>query len=127
MRAQETTTYLARSLRLQHLVRVVLLVLFLCQLLTDRVCGAEDAADPYDTLYDVIMTRHGPDGKSYAENETSPAIFAWSEFPFDDKTFKKFNPAMDAFAALPQEKIEAYSDVKRALLQRVRSIKSAEP
>ena len=77
-----------------------------------------DAADPYNVLYDVIMTRHGKDGKSYAQNETSPAIFAWSEFPFDDKTFGKFNAALDAFAALPQENIDEYSDVKRALLQR---------
>ncbi len=109
---------MARSLRLQRLVRVALLALFLGQLLTGGVRGAEDASDPYDTLYDVIMTRHGPDGKSYAQNDTTPAIFAWSEFPFDDKTFKKFNTALDAFAALPQEKIEEYSDVRRALLQR---------
>jgi hypothetical protein len=81
-------------------------------------CGAKDAADPYDTLYDVIMTRYGPDGKSYGENESSPAIWRSSEFPFGDKTYKKFNAALGAFAALPQAKIEAYSDVKRALLQR---------
>ncbi|MBC8291407.1 MAG: M56 family metallopeptidase [Planctomycetes bacterium] len=77
----------------------------------------KNQTDPYDELYDVLMTRW-KDGKSYAQNETSPAIFSWSEFPFDDTTFEKFNAAMDAFAALPQEKIEAYSDVKRALLQR---------
>jgi len=41
-----------------------------------------------------------------------------SEFPFGDKTYKKFNAALDAFAAIPQSKIAAYSDVKRALLQR---------
>ncbi len=52
MTSQETTTYLARSLRLQRLARAALLVLFLGQLLTGRVRGAEDAADPYDTLYE---------------------------------------------------------------------------
>ena len=118
MTSQETTTYLARSLRLPHPVRVALLALFLGQLLTDGVRGAEDAADPYNVLHDVIMTRYGKDGKSYAENETAPVIFKWSDFPFGDKTFKKFNAALDAFAALPQAKIEAYSDIKRALLQR---------
>jgi hypothetical protein len=112
------TTYLAPSLMPRHLVRVALLSLILGQLLIGRVCGAEKTADPYDVLYDVIMTRYGPDGKSYAENDTTPAIFAWSEFPFDDRTFEEFIPALDAFAALPQEKIEAYSDVHRALLQR---------
>jgi hypothetical protein len=64
------------------------------------------------------MTRYGPDGKSYAENETVPAIFPNSDFPFGGKTYKKFNAALDAFGALPRKKIEAYSDVKRALLQR---------
>ena len=108
MTSQETTTYLARSLRLQHLVRVALLVLFLGQLLTGRAQGAEDAPDPYDVLYDVIMTRYGTDGKSDAENESSPVIFSFSEFPFGDKTFKKFSAALDAFAALPHAKIEAY-------------------
>ncbi len=78
MTSQETTTYLARSLRLQRLVCVALLVLIPGQLLTGRVCGAEDAADPYNVLYDVIMTRYGKDGKSYAENESSPAIFSES-------------------------------------------------
>ncbi len=112
------TTCLARSLRLQRLVRVALLVLFLGQLLTGGVRGAEDAADPYNVLYDVIMTRYGKDGKSYAENESAPVIFSSSEFPFGDKTFKKFSAAMDAFSALPQAKIEAYDDIKRALLQR---------
>jgi hypothetical protein len=117
MTSQETTTYLARSLRLQSLVCVALLALIPGQLLTSRVCGAEDAADPYDAFYDVLMTRYGPDGKSYAQNETSPAIFGWSAFPFDDKTFKKFHTALFAFSTLPQERIEQYSDVKRALLQ----------
>lgn len=115
--SQETTTHLTRRLRLSHLVHVALLGLFLCQLLTSDVCGAEEAADPYDVLYDVIMTRYGKDGKSYAQNESSPLIYRTSDFPFGEKTYKKFYAAMDALDALPQEKIEAYSDVKRALLQ----------
>ena len=65
MTSQESATYLARSLRFQHFVRTALLVLFLGQLLTVGVRAAEDAADPYDVLYDVIMTRYRPDGKSY--------------------------------------------------------------
>ena len=118
MTSRQTTTYLARSLRLQHLACAVMLGLFLCQLLTGRVRGAEDAAEPYDTLYDVIMTRYGPDGKAYGANESSPSIFNESDFPFDDKTYEKFNAALDAFGALPQEKIEAHSDIQRALMQR---------
>ena len=117
MASLRKNTDLPRTRRFQHLVRVALLILTLGQLLTGRVRGAEGTVDPYDVLYDVLMTRW-KDGKAYAQNETSPAIFAWSEFPFDDKTFKKFDVALDEFAALPQEKIEAYSDVKRALLQR---------
>ena len=63
------------------------------------------------------MTRW-KDGKAYARDETSPAIFSWSEFPFDDRTFDKFGAALNAFATLPQEDIDEYNDVKRALLQR---------
>ena len=48
--------YLARSLRLQHLVRVGLLGLFLCQLLTGRVRGAE-ALDSDFPFGDKSITR----------------------------------------------------------------------
>lgn len=80
--------------------------------------GVENANDPYHVLYDVLMTRYGPDGKSYAQNESSPVILPWSKFPFGDKTYEKFDAALDAFAALPQANLEAYSDIQRALLQR---------
>lgn len=110
--------YLAGLLGLNRLVPAALLGLFLCQLLTARVRGADEAADPYDRLYNVIMTRFGPDGKAYAANEASPAISAWSEFPFGDKTYEKFNVALDAFAAIPQARIEEYSAIKRAMLHR---------
>lgn len=105
-------------IRLKFRARVALLVLFLGSLLPLNVRAADEPADPYDVLYDVIMTRYGPDGKSYAENEASPAISAWSDFPFGDKTYGKFNAALDTFAALSQTEIEAYSDIQRALLQR---------
>ena len=76
------------------------------------------AADPYDVLHEILMTREGPDGKSDTGNESTPAIFPLSDFPFGDKTFEKFKAALDSFEALPQEKIEAYSEIKRALMQR---------
>ena len=41
-----------------------------------------------------------------------------SDFPFDDKTYPKLNEALGAFAALPQPKIESYSDIQRAIMQR---------
>lgn len=107
-----------RRFGLQYFAYVAPVFLILCHLFTFGVCRAEGATDPYDVLYDVIMTRHGKDGKSYTENEASPVIFKWSDFPFGDRTFQKFNTALDAFAALPQAGIEAYSDIKRALLQR---------
>lgn len=79
------------------------MLVFLFGQLTSRVHGGEDAAAPYDRLYDVIMTRFGPDSKAYGANESSPSIFKESDFPFDDKTFEKFNAALDAFGALPQK------------------------
>ena len=79
--------------------------------------GPVSGADPYGALYDVVMTRHGKDGKPHGQNETGPTIFKNSEFPFGDKTYKKFEAAVDRFAALPQAEIETYSEIKRALLQ----------
>ncbi len=93
----------------------VLFVLLSCQLAFTQQSGAAEAADPYDVLYDVIMTRYGPDGKTYGKNEVTPLIFDNSAFPFDDESYRKFTDALDAFGALPQQKVEAYSDVKRAV------------
>ena len=46
MTSLDTTTDLPRSFQIQPLVRVALLAVVLSQLLTGRVRGAEDAADP---------------------------------------------------------------------------------
>lgn len=116
--------YWAHGRRLGHRLGVALLglclclCLCLCQLLAARVCGAEETTDPYDTLYDVVMTRYGRGGKAYGRNETSPAIWRRSEFPFGDRTYKKFCAALDAFAALSQAEIKAYGSVERAVMQR---------
>jgi len=115
---QLKTEILGPALCIRFLVGVAVVGVFLWQLAPGFVQAAEGAADPYVVLYDVLMTRYGADGKSYAENETSPALFELSDFPFGDKTYKKFNAALDAFAALPLAQVKAYSDVKRALLQR---------
>ncbi|MGI9239858.1 MAG: hypothetical protein ACR2RV_03605, partial [Verrucomicrobiales bacterium] len=96
---------------------MALLVFVIGQQIATPIHAAAGAADPYDTIYDVITTRHGSDGTAYAKDESSPTIYSTSEFPFGDKTYDKFTAALDAFAALPQERIEAYSDVQRALLQ----------
>ena len=77
----------ARSFWLRQLLCVAMYALILCQLLAGSVCLAEDTADPYDMLYDVIMVRKGPDGKAYGKNEVGPFIYDRSEFPFDSKTF----------------------------------------
>ena len=117
MLSQKTTTNRAYRLWWPRFLRVVLLGLLFCQTWTRIVHGVEVASDPYDVLYDVIMTRYQSDGTSYGQDETSPVILGGSRFPFDDQTFEKLNVALDAFAALPQAKIEKYSDIKRALLQ----------
>lgn len=118
MTSQESNTCSVHRIWIRHLFRVVLLGLILGQGPIDRVCGAEETADPYDVLYDVLMTRFGPDGEAYGTHESSPSIFNGSNFPFDDMTFDKIDVALDSFGALPQEKIEAYSDIQRALMQR---------
>ena len=88
------------------------------QITSPENSSLEDPNDPYNVLYDVLMTRYGPDGKSYAANETSPIILPRSDFPFDDNTYPELNKALDAFAALPQPKFQSYSDVQRAIMQR---------
>ena len=47
MTSHETTTHLAQSLRLQHLLWAALLILCPFQLLSGRVYGEEDAVDSY--------------------------------------------------------------------------------
>ena len=84
----------------------------------DEKAVTAHAAEAYETLYDVLMTRYGPDGKPYAQNESTPVILPETDFPFGDKTYTKFNDALKVFMALPQEEIEAYSDIQRAILQR---------
>ncbi len=80
--------------------------------------GAEDAADPYDVLYDVIMVRKDSDGKAYSTNEVGPLIYGRSEFPFDNETFPRLTKALERFNALSQAQIESYDTVRRSLLQR---------
>ncbi len=96
----------------------VLFVLLFCQMVLTQLCRAEEAVDPYDVLYDVIMTRHGPDGKTYGKNSAVPLIWNDSSYLLNGDTHKKFIDALDAFSAVSQQEIEVYSDVKRALLQR---------
>ena len=97
--------------------RVSLLVVF-CLLTFAQVCSAEKGADSYDALYDVIMTRKGLDGKSYGLNSAVPLLWNESSYLLDDDTHKRFIEALDNFSALSQREIEAYGNVKRALLQR---------
>lgn len=120
MRTQGAAVHPIRGLRLQP-AYAMLLILVMGQLPSGRAQDAQEAAkpaDPYEALHAALMTRYGQDGKVYAKNETSPVIFSNSEFPFDDRTFEKFDKALDAFAALSKEEIEAYGDLRRALLQR---------
>lgn len=115
---QRTLACLTRRIRHQHFVCVALLGLFLSQLLTGDIHGAKDKADPYDTLYDVVMIRKSADGKAFGRNEVGPLIYGRSKVPFDDETFPKLTAALMRFNALSQKKIESYGTIKRALLQR---------
>ena len=94
------------------------MLVFLSGQLVGRVQGTEYSTDPYDRLYDVIMARKDSEGNAYSKNEVGPLIYARSKFPFDDETYPKLTKALVGFDALPEEKIESYGTVKRALLQR---------
>ena len=60
MSPRKTPTRLAHSLRFQRFACTALIGLFVGPLLTDRVCGAEEPADSYDVLYDVIVPKRCP-------------------------------------------------------------------
>ncbi len=79
---------------------------------------AVETPDPYDALYDVIMTRKSPGGEAHGADSPFPLIWNNSRFLFKEGQSQKLVEALDAFNALPQEKIDAYGHVKRALLQR---------
>ena len=111
-------TYATRSFQRRHFLCVVLFIHGFCLLPTIGDCEANDTRDPYDELYDLIMVRKDPDGKAYATNEVGPLIYGRSKFPFDDATFPRLKAAMENFNALSKTQIEAYGNVKRALLQR---------
>ncbi len=111
----ETTTTRTRAGRLQHVTRVLLLILFVGQAAPGQVRAAEDTPDPYDELYDVLMVRHALNGVVYGGNEIAPMIFKFSAYPFDDKTYPRLSAALDALAPT---KNQTYSPVQRAVLQR---------
>lgn len=111
-------TEMPEGLRSQRLLRAGMLALISGLVSIDNILGQQDTADPYDVLYDVIMVRKDSNGKPYATKEVGPLIYGRSEFPFDNDTFPKLTAALAAFNALPQEEIDAYGSVKRALLQR---------
>jgi hypothetical protein len=88
------------------------------QVMLPQLCRATEPADPYDALYDVIMTRKSKDGKTFGREHAAPLIWNSSGYLLDGKTHRRFIAALDTFGALSQKEIEAYSDLKRALLQR---------
>ena len=79
---------------------------------------AKEAIDPYDVLYDAIMVRKAADGGIYGENALSPLIWSNSRYLLKGDTHERFVEALSTFSALSPDKIESYSHIKRALLQR---------
>ena len=94
------------------------LLLVCCLLTSNRPCQADEQADPYDALYDVIMTRRAPDGRLHGRDYHTPLIWFESSYLLNKPTHSKFLDALDRFNTLSDEEVEAYGDLKRALLQR---------
>jgi hypothetical protein len=99
------------------LVRVPLFFLC-CHLSLTQICHSEELTDPYDQLYDIIVTRTTHDGKTYGENTAVPLLWNSSSYLLDDETHQRFVAALDRFSALSTEEINAYGNIRRALLQR---------
>ncbi|MEO8350896.1 MAG: hypothetical protein ABI680_04140 [Chthoniobacteraceae bacterium] len=81
-------------------------------------CHAVEPPDPYDALYNLVTGRQGPGGETVGLDSPFPLIWNNSRFLFNEGQSRKLIDALDAFNALPQEKIRGYGSVKRALLQR---------
>ena len=96
----------------------VCLVLVCCLLTSIPLCRADDQADPYDAVHDVIMTRRAENGNSYGQDYHAPLIWFQSSFLLKEPTHSKFVDALDRFNTLSAKQVEAYGDLKRALLQR---------
>jgi len=93
-------------------MRKILVVTFSLLALT-HICQAEAAIDPYDVLSETIGIQPPH------ESSISPLIrrHTYRLRLFNGNGYIKLNKALDAFSALSQEKIESYTDVKRAFLQ----------
>ena len=89
-----------------------------CLLATTQPSRADERGDPYDALYDVIMTRRAPDGTAHGQDYHAPLIWFQSSYLLSEPTHSKFIDALDRFNTLSEEEIEAYGVLKRALLQR---------
>jgi hypothetical protein len=74
-----------------------------------------DERKAHDDLFDVLMVRHARDGVAYGENEIAPMVFKFSGFPFDDATYPRLTASLNR---LTPKRIQTYSDVQRAVMQR---------
>ena len=89
----------------------------------DEVAAPQRSAEPaaaYTRLYESIMIRQGPDGKSYGADALDP-LLVWhpSKFLIEGKSRERLIAALDAFASQPSRKFEIYTDVQRAVMQRL--------
>ena len=74
-------------------------------------------ADPYDTLYDVIMKRRWPNGQAVDQDSPTPLLWAESRYLLQEPTRSRFVAALDDLEALNGDKLRASGPLKRAMLQ----------
>ncbi len=89
----------------------------------DEAAAPQRSAEPaaaYTRLYESIMIRKGRDGKNYGTNALDP-LLVWppSKFLLKGKSRERLIAALEAFAAQPSRKFEVYTEVQRAIMQRL--------
>lgn len=95
-------------------MRLIFAVLLVAS--SGAVCIADVDADPYDTLYDVIMVRT-PETDYTDADPVSPLLWKESRYLLLDGTLTRLLPSLAEFNGLSRDQIKAYPTLNRAILQ----------
>lgn len=94
-----------------------LLISFIAIAVISQTGSANETADPFDVLFDIITIRKASDGSVITTESETPQLWKNSRYLVDDGAQEKLHNALKAFDGLPKETIKSYAPLKRAILQ----------
>lgn len=80
-------------------------------------CIANETADPFDVLFDIVTIRKAPDGTVVVPEAETPRLWKNSRYLVEDGAKKKLQDALQALESLPQKEMESHTPMQRAVLQ----------